>query len=1019
MKTKHSSLTITAAFLALLCAMPVKLRAATITVTSTADSGPGTLRAALASAASGDTIDVTGVSGTIPLTSGELLVSKSVTIHGPGPAALTVSGEYASRVFNVTGANVTIRGLTIAYGYGNLNGAGINAGGSPGSVIAVSDCVVNNNYSSTNGGGIFNSPGLAMTISNCTICGNYAGAVGGGIYNDHSTITVVASTLNNNSAWLVGGGIMNDGQSGGSSATLTISASTCSSNSAWTGGGIVNYGKSGSATLRINACTFSGNWNSAGGGAIHSYGSGGIATVDIGDTILNEGASGANIYNDSGTVTSDGYNLSSDGGSGFLTATNDQINTDPKLGPLQNNGGPTPTYALLPGSPAIDQGKRDAIPALARDSDQRGRTRPTDNPDIANATGGDGSDIGAFEVQSIVVTGTGDSGPGSLRQVIADAAGGDIIVITNAGTITLTSGELVIDRNLTIAGPGVASLAISGNNSSRVFNIGSGVVAGISGLTIRDGRSANGANGGSSGTPGEDGGQGGGIYNAGRLTLSDCIITNNRAGDGGNGIAGAQGGNGGFGANGGYGGNGGSGGAICSSSSGELWLDGCTISGNFSGQGGIGGAGGRGNDSTGTGYHGGTGGYGGNGGAGAGLLNAGSLTMSGCTVNANVNGAGGTGATGGNGGNCTSWPIPIHWGGDGWTGGAGGPGGSGGGIYGYQHTTLVNCTISGQANGQGGNGGRGGNGGSGSTTGNRGSGGNGGSGGGGGGIFDNGQLTLFSCTILLSTNGGGGSGGAVGSGTAGSATVGVAGSVGRGGGLYSGAQPPSVINTIVALNTKPASVPDDVFGDFASAGHNLIGNTNGSTGFGVNDDLLNVLPDLGPLADNGGPTFTHLQSSNSPAINAGCNTGAPETDQRGMSRIKGGTIDIGACEFQSPQSLICYAWLQHYNLPMDGSADCLDSDGDGQNNWQEWKADTSPVDANDFLHITSFTRSGTYNTLWWTSKPTRLYQVERCASLDGSSPWETIITNDVPGWNNVGFDNTGPQHFYRIRVVQP
>ena len=113
------------------------------------------------------------------------------------------------------------------------------------------------------------------------------------------------------------------------------------------------------------------------------------------------------------------------------------------------------------------------------------------------------------------------------------------------------------------------------------------------------------------------------------------------------------------------------------------------------------------------------------------------------------------------------------------------------------------------------------------------------------------------------------------------------------------------------------------------------------------------------------------------------------------------------------------AWLHNYGLPTDGSADYLDTDGDHVNNWQEWQADTSPIDANDLLHITNFIRSGTYNRLSWTSKPTRLYQVQRRATLNESSPWETVITNDVPGWNNVGFDNTGPQYYYRVRVVQP
>jgi hypothetical protein len=72
---------------------------------------------------------------------------------------------------------------------------------------------------------------------------------------------------------------------------------------------------------------------------------------------------------------------------------------DPKLGPLQNNGGPTWTRALLIGSPAIDQGTSDGLI-----TDQRGRLRSVDNPAIANTTGGDGTDIGAFEVQSQAVS---------------------------------------------------------------------------------------------------------------------------------------------------------------------------------------------------------------------------------------------------------------------------------------------------------------------------------------------------------------------------------------------------------------------------------------------------------------------------------------------------------------------------------------------------------------------------------------------------------------------------------------
>jgi hypothetical protein len=87
-----------------------------------------------------------------------------------------------------------------------------------------------------------------------------------------------------------------------------------------------------------------------------------LATLDIESTILNRGELGPNISNDSGTVTSRGYNLSSDDGGGVLNGPGDQINTNPLLGPLQNNGGPTFTYQLLPASPAIDAGDPNFTP---------------------------------------------------------------------------------------------------------------------------------------------------------------------------------------------------------------------------------------------------------------------------------------------------------------------------------------------------------------------------------------------------------------------------------------------------------------------------------------------------------------------------------------------------------------------------------------------------------------------------------------------------------------------------------
>src|SRR5437868_5312835 len=100
---------------------------------------------------------------------------------------------------------------------------------------------------------------------------------------------------------------------------------------------------------------------------------------------------------------------------------------------------------------------------------------------------------------TLIVTNTNDNGPGSLRQALADAVDGDTIQFDpalNGQTITLTSGELAITKNLTIAGPGADQLAVSGSSASRIFHIMSGHTVGVEGLTIKNGRATAQSDGG-------------------------------------------------------------------------------------------------------------------------------------------------------------------------------------------------------------------------------------------------------------------------------------------------------------------------------------------------------------------------------------------------------------------------------------------------------------------------------------------------------------------------------------------
>jgi hypothetical protein len=163
--------------------------------------------------------------------------------------------------------------------------------------------------------------------------------------------------------------------------------------------------------------------------------------------------------------------------------------------------------------------------------------------------------------------------------------------------------------------------------------------------------------------------------------------------------------------------------------------------------------------------------------------------------------------------------------------------------------------------------------------------------------------------------------------------------------------------------------------------------------------------------------------SNSPCINAGSNASTlagPDLD--GHPRIVGGTVDMGAYEYQSPQSLISYAWLQQYGLPTDGSADYTDADGDGLNNWQEWHTGTNPTDALSVLRLLSAVPAAPGVIVNWQSVSGRNYALERAAHLGIQPAFLPLATNIVGQAGTTTFTDTntvgaGP-YFYRVGVQE-
>ena len=403
-------------------------------VTNSNDSGAGSLRAIILSACPGSTItfDMTpgNVTSPINLTSGQLLIDKSLTIQGPGANLLTVQRSLAGGtpdfgIFNTQSGTVAISGLTVSNG--NVGGGIFNSG-----TLTLTNSTVSGNKSSAFGGGVFNQNSGTLTLTNSTVSGNTASS-GGGIFNQSGgTLTLTNSTVSGNGSGGVGGGIVNGG-------TLTLTNNTVSGNTAGgVGGGIFNSG----GTVTLHNTIVAGNFQGAGAAANDIVGN----TVD----------------------SSSSFNLIGTGGSGGLTngVNNNLVGVaDARLAPLANNGGPTQTHALLAGSPALDAGNNAAVTnppfsGVAPFTDQRGTgfSRIVDGPD-ADTT--DTVDIGAFEAQV------------SVEDITDKATNEDtqLQFTFNVGGAASITGVTATSSNTALVPNNVGNIALTGAGSTRTLTI--------------------------------------------------------------------------------------------------------------------------------------------------------------------------------------------------------------------------------------------------------------------------------------------------------------------------------------------------------------------------------------------------------------------------------------------------------------------------------------------------------------------------------------------------------------------
>jgi hypothetical protein len=436
----------------------------------------------------------------------------TTTITGPGANLLSVSGNHASRVFQVdSGAAAALSGLTITGGSADRGGGLLDSGGT----LALSNCTVSGNSASfgggllnsggtfilTNctvsgnsakyGGGLFNYNGGSTTLADATVSGNSATAYGGGLFNKDGTTTLTNATVSGNSANAGGGLFTYDG------GKTTLTNCAVSGNSAKYGGGLYNAGStttlidatvSGNSanaaggglfdkdgTITLTNATVSGNSANAGGGGL--FNKDGTTTLTSATVSGNSGDAGGGLFTYKGGATSltntivagntggdvqgaldaaSAHNLVGNGSG--LTGISDgnqgnqvgspQTPINPLLASLGEFGGPTQTMALLPGSPAIGAGTAAGAPI----TDQRGLPRSGR------------VDIGAFQSQGFTLIPV----PGSTPQA---AVVGTAFAHALAVTVTANNAAEPVDG-------GIISFAAPAAGPSATLSAATAVITG-------------------------------------------------------------------------------------------------------------------------------------------------------------------------------------------------------------------------------------------------------------------------------------------------------------------------------------------------------------------------------------------------------------------------------------------------------------------------------------------------------------------------------------------------------------